>query len=821
MHNDTAVNLFNSYLQAASQSPRVIAASRPSSPVPDIAQTTDVETSETIVDNDNEFQLKSEDNPGTLDNNDGKSDVAVQNTEIHNKILIHDSSAEELSTSSSFKKKRRKKGKRMTVRRSSPTSPLRGSHSPTRSVISPPKTGLLKAPSSRRSSRPTSTVKVKGHDGLVMENLMPVYSDLVHGIFKRPIIVSILTPQDKDMLDFMDAIRSHSPVSPISADRSKIIAFSAMQHDRHHELDGTESLTEADFIEKHHINRIPRRKTNFLIKVYDLVESKEAMYEVGVKYFLKLKFDFKHPEYFPMLKVYYKPQYLSWWAKNMKHFIIIYEKPTSELSVSVDKKLLQAFLTKRIKHHLWMQSTVNSGEQVVPAYAKSSQGMKSRPGTSPSMVRFDTGLSMGSIESYDDDEVDLQSAASPPRSSRRTNAELKPFSYWKSIEDYYFSLSLADKVGKNWDMMMKIFQPMDDGMPGSQIIYEDDSEKKIILSDAWEKLDAMFRNTPASEKGGSNWVAAEKVLTMVRESGVSSSPTRTPRKTGDNPNSPLRVQTANSGVGEEDKQDLTKKKKKGKKAKKSDGMQKSVGSLPPLLQQGSAHSLLTKSSFDSTSSGKISSPTRRGRLSPMVVHRVKTAPLDELRSEVVTAIDDTLKPPPMPEAQLGPKKKKKVLKDSRENNKAKSATTTNITNTTQDVPSAIDLLEMQSQSQSIASVDSLSEDEIDSVGKEFSRTFPILADKVGQAVSPSSKHSDSTDAFQQSLSKEPKNPRKKEVIDIILKARKQVRNSKEFISRKISDTELKLLNSPFSQKLVREPKIDALMSDLSIDSTKN
>lgn len=102
------------------------------------------------------------------------------------------------------------------------------------------------------------------------------------------------------------------------------------------------------------------------------------------------------------------------------------------------------------------------------------------------------------------------------------------------------------------------------------------------------------------------------------------------------------------------------------------------------------------------------------------------------------------------------------------------------------------------------------------------------------------------DAFQQSLSKEPKNPRKKEVIDIILKARKQVRNSKgilcsfficlclvlkllrlfdfiiiEFISRKISDTELKLLNSPFSQKLVREPKIDALMSDLSIDSTKN
>ena len=99
------------------------------------------------------------------------------------------------------------------------------------------------------------------------------------------------------------------------------------------------------------------------------------------------------------------------------------------------------------------------------------------------------------------------------------------------------------------------------------------------------------------------------------------------------------------------------------------------------------------------------------------------------------------------------------------------------------------------------------------------------------------------DAFQQSLSKEPKNPRKKEVIDIILKARKQVRNSKgivrsfsiclcnllrlfdfiiiEFITRKISDTELKLLNSPFSQKLVREPKIDALMSDLSIDSTKN
>ena len=40
----------------------------------------------------------------------------------------------------------------------------------------------------------------------------------------------------------------------------------------------------------------------------------------------------------------------------------------------------------------------------------------------------------------------------------------------------------------------------------------------------------------------------------------------------------------------------------------------------------------------------------------------------------------------------------------------------------------------------------------------------------------------------------------------------------EFITRKISNTELKLLNSPFSQKLVREPKVDFLMSDLSIDS---
>ena len=33
--NDTAVNLFNSYLNTASQSPRVIAASRPSSPLKD------------------------------------------------------------------------------------------------------------------------------------------------------------------------------------------------------------------------------------------------------------------------------------------------------------------------------------------------------------------------------------------------------------------------------------------------------------------------------------------------------------------------------------------------------------------------------------------------------------------------------------------------------------------------------------------------------------------------------------------------------------------------------------------------------------------
>jgi hypothetical protein len=585
-----------------------------------------------------------------------------------------------------------------------------------------------------------------------MENLFPVCSDLVHGIFKRPIIVSILTQQDKDMLDFMDAVRSHSPVSPISADRTRIIAYSAMQHDRHHELDDSESLTEAHFIQKHHINRIPRRKTNFLIKVYDLIESKEAMYEVGVKYFLKLKFNFQHPEYFPLLKVYYKPQYLSWWAKNMKHFLIIYEKPTSELSVSVDKKLLQTFLAKKIKHHLWMQSTVDaSGE--VPISAQSRQGMNSRERGSPSMVRFETGLSIASSDSNDDD-FDLQSISSPPRSSRHTNAELLPFNYWKSIEDYYFSVSLADKLGRNWDMMAEIFEPSK-SITGEQIqTYENSSEKQIIVSDAWEKMDAMFRNTPANEKVGYNWVAAEKVLTIVRESGVSI--TRTPGQSRNS--SPLKAHTVDSGAEGGNKPDTSnKKKKKGKKSakKKSDDMQKSIISLPPLLQQeGSTHSLLTKSSTDSARSGKISSPNRRGRLSPMVVHRVKTAPLDELRSEVVTAIDNNLKPPPhQPQPELEPKRKKKGPKNSKDTNKKpkepsasnpRTTPTTTATTTTLNNPNAIDLLEMQSQSQSVSSVDSLSEDEIESVGKEFSKTFPILADKVGRTLSPNSKHNETT-----------------------------------------------------------------------------
>ena len=70
--------------------------------------------------------------------------------------------------------------------------------------------------------------------------------------------------------------------------------------------------------------------------------------------------------------------------------------------------------------------------------------------------------------------------------------------------------------------------------------------------------------------------------------------------------------------------------------------------------------------------------------------------------------------------------------------------------------------------------------------------------------------------FEQSVSKY-KISRKKEVIEIIKKARKEVSKDKDFINRKISKMELKLLESPLSQKLYREPKAD-LMQDLSIGS---
>lgn len=676
-------------------------------------------------------------------------------------IEEHSLTGEDSDHKSPHSRRKRKKGKRkkakMTVRKDSP-SKLRSSNELKASLSSSPARSAIQSPS--RNNRAASSGRVRGNDGLVMDNLMPVYSELVDGLFKRPIVVSILSPTDR--VDFLETLKGLQPVGRISRDKSKMIAYSAKQEKAVVGDDG-DSLTEAAFLAHHNINRISKKKTNFIVKIYDLVESKEARYEVDVKLFSRLRFEFTHPEYFPLLKVYYKPQNLSWWARNVKHFLVIYVKPTSELSVVVDKQVMRQYVKNKIKQHLWMESAARSADAA--AESADRDGGVARAGTGTRMSAFerqDTALSMLTT---DDNDFAFSAPPSPMIGGRPgTLTAPAGFDYWRNIEDYYYSsLTAADRRGRNWEMMERIFttfaEPRGAGTVMDEEVEEEEGggegvpfvEKQFVLSAAWTQLEAMVRNVPDTEKQGEKWTAVDTLFLTVQAATATGEARKWERESesrgnaasarkGSPPRS-ARFFPNEESVGSLTKSDASMEKKKrvktksrGKKAT-AKMTSSSVTSLPS-LQSKNSHSrpsqplLLTKSHADSAdrrspSASSFGSNRKSGRPSPVRPDRVQSAPLQEVKKELLHAVDSALK-----DQHVAAEARARERQETRRHTRHAVDSSIEV-----EEPDALDLLSNEDSKGAEESLQLPAENK-DALSAEFSKTFPLLSEKSGRGNSP-------------------------------------------------------------------------------------
>ena len=151
---------------------------------------------------------------------------------------------------------------------------------------------------------------------------------------------------------------------------------------------------------------------NFVIKVFDVIDSKEGVYDINIKDFFKLRSELMK-EFSPDIRNYYKPNSLQWWCTHLKLFLVIYVKPNLDFSVLVDKKAIRNFVKNKMKHHSWLKQ-------------------------SASMV--------SSNDEYDKRGRNFLSA-----NASRANIA------WSKLEEMYYSIPLSEKQGKYWNELKSLF----------------------------------------------------------------------------------------------------------------------------------------------------------------------------------------------------------------------------------------------------------------------------------------------------------------------------------------------------------------------------
>ncbi len=259
------------------------------------------------------------------------------------------------------------------------------------------------------SHRRAKSNNTSGEEGVSSHPLTVYHSELVEGKYERSVIVSILVPEKYLKTDHgsrsnspknrepalhldtsvtNDNLTHNDPWSPLVPPNSSRIGRMSRQPTRNSVasfeqndfgFDGdNEDLRSASSASSggHGVNNLRstsqgsiagltpnKRMKYFIVKVNDLITSREASYTVILRDFQALLEESMKEYSTADVEEFFQPYQLFWWKKHLNKVVLVYDKPNGSLSIIIDKKLIKKHLKKKMEHFFWMKEQITSSYQ--------------------------------------------------------------------------------------------------------------------------------------------------------------------------------------------------------------------------------------------------------------------------------------------------------------------------------------------------------------------------------------------------------------------------------------------------------------------------
>jgi len=260
------------------------------------------------------------------------------------------------------------------------------------------------------SHRRAKSNNTSGEEGVSSHPLTVYHSELIEGKYERSVIVSILVPEKYLKTDHGSRSNSpknreptlhldtnltnenlthNDPWSPLVPPNSSRIGRMSRQPTRNSVassfeqndfgFDGdNEDLRSASSASSggYGVNNLRstsqgsiagltpnKRMKYFIVKVNDLITSREASYTVILRDFQALLEESMKEYSTADVEEFFQPYQLFWWKKHLNKVVLVYDKPNGSLSIIIDKKLIKKHLKKKMEHFFWMKDQITSSYQ--------------------------------------------------------------------------------------------------------------------------------------------------------------------------------------------------------------------------------------------------------------------------------------------------------------------------------------------------------------------------------------------------------------------------------------------------------------------------
>jgi hypothetical protein len=157
-------------------------------------------------------------------------------------------------------------------------------------------------------------------------SLLPIFSELVEGIYIRPVTISILIPmRNKLGVEWTLTSAESGPTIRSSSKKAKIRAYFKLT--------------------AHDLSR--DRSASQVLRFADLQQFQQILID-----------QHNHPH---AVQECFQPQSMHWWCKNIKQLVGVFDRPTGQLVVMVNRVVLKDRVARYVENYNWMTASISSG----------------------------------------------------------------------------------------------------------------------------------------------------------------------------------------------------------------------------------------------------------------------------------------------------------------------------------------------------------------------------------------------------------------------------------------------------------------------------